>query len=159
VTESEDSVSLGGVDEGYLERNAAGQARLAALGRRLGAGDLRAHLSGGWTAAAVFAHLAFWDRFVIARWDAYDGTGVIDDLPDSEADLVNAAGLPLWLALDAEAAVSEAVRAASEVCTRIAGLSLEAVGSANRSGHLHLLNRGFHWSAHLDEVEAAGGSG
>jgi hypothetical protein len=145
------------VSETYLQRNAAGQARLADIGRRLAAGDLPTHLDGGWTAAAVFAHLAFWDRFVLARWDAYDATGVIDDLPDSQTDLVNAAGLPLWLALGTEAAISEAVRASADVCARIASLGVEAVGSATRSGRLALLDRGVHWSAHLDELAAAGG--
>lgn len=149
---------MNGDGSGYLERNLAGQARLAALGARLGRGDLPTHLSGGWTAGAVFAHLAFWDRLVIARWDAYDATGVIDELPDDTTDLVNTAGLPLWLALDAGAAVTEAVRAASEVCARITRLSPEAVESAARMGRIHMLDRGFHWSPHLDEVEAAGGS-
>jgi hypothetical protein len=160
VTGSDDSVSLGDVDgdgTGYLRRNLVGQARLAALGARLGRGDLPTHLSGGWTAGAVFAHLAFWDRFVLARWDAYGRTGVIEDLPDSQLDLVNAGGLPLWLALDSGAAVAEAIRASADVCAHIAGLSPGAVDAAIRSGRLAMLDRGVHWSPHLDELEAAGG--
>lgn len=119
------------------------------------AGDISPRLAGGWTASAVFAHLAFWDRFVIARWDRYDREGVIGDLPDTHADLVNAAGLPLWLALSGGAAVVQAIDAAIHVCERIAALSPGAIEAAISSDRLPMLDRTVHWSPHLDELTGA----
>ena len=112
-------------------------------------------LAAGWTACAVFAHLAFWDRLVIARWDRYDREGVIGDLPDAHTDLVNAAGLPLWRALTAGEAVVEALDAAGHVCERIASLSPAAVAVALDTGRLAMLDRTLHWSPHLDALAGA----
>jgi hypothetical protein len=139
----------------YLERNAIELERLRAVGAGVLAGDISPRLAGGWTASAVFAHLAFWDRFVIARWDRYDREGVIGDLPDAHPDLVNAAGLPLWLALSGGAAVVQAIDAAIHVCERIAALSPAAVEAAVSSGRLPMLDRTVHWSPHLDELTGA----
>ena len=141
-------------ERGYLTRNAAELDRLRTLGSGLLAGDLPQRLADGWTASAVFAHLAFWDRLVAARWESYDRNGAIETLPDTHTDLVNAAGLPLWLALSPEAAVAEAIEAAVEVVGRIATLSPEAAGAALSSGRRAMLDRTFHWTPHLDELAA-----
>jgi hypothetical protein len=139
-------------DGAHLTRNAAELERLRTLGSRLLAGDLPPQPSGGWTASAVLAHLAFWDRFVIARWDRYDREDVIEDLSDFHMDLVNAAGLPLWLALPPEAAVAEAIEAAGEVVERIAALGPAAVEAALTTSRRAMLDRTFHWTPHLDEL-------
>jgi hypothetical protein len=139
-------------DGAHLTRNAAELERLRTLGSRLLAGDLPPQLTGGWTASAVFAHLAFWDRFVIARWDRYDREGVIEDLSDFHMDLVNQAGLPLWLALSAGVAVAQAIDAANHVCERIASLSPRAVEVARSTDRPAMLDRTYHWSPHLDEL-------
>ncbi len=139
-------------DHGYLDRNTTELERLRAVGARVLAGDLSPRLAGGWTASAVFAHLAFWDRFVIARWDRYEREGVIGDLPDEHMDLVNSAGLPLWLALSGGAAVVQAIDAAIHVCERIAALGPAAVEAALGTGRLAMLDRTCHWSPHLDEL-------
>jgi len=146
---------VGDDDRGYLEHNAAGLRRMAALAARLSAIDGPVALAGGWTASAVFAHLAFWDRFVLARWEQFERTGAIEGLPDDHTDLVNAAGLPLWLALPPDAAADQATAAATAVCDRIASLSPEAVAYARRTDRPRTLDRTPHWSPHLDEVEAA----
>ncbi|HXZ99839.1 MAG TPA: hypothetical protein VEK76_05765 [Candidatus Binatia bacterium] len=112
-------------------------------------------MSDGWTASAVFAHLAFWDRFVLARWDQYDSSGIIEDLPEGHLDLVNSAALPLWLALEAGVAISQAIEAATAVADRIAALSPDAVDYARRTGRPAMLDRTLHWSPHLDELSAA----
>jgi len=148
------SRAMAELDHGHLARNAAELERLRTVGSQVLAGDLQPKLSAGWTASAVFAHLAFWDRFVIARWDRYDREGVIDDLPDLVMDLVNEAGLPLWLALGAGAAVVQAIDAATLVCERIARLSPRAVEVARSTDRLWMLDRTHHWSPHLDELVA-----
>lgn len=141
-------------ERAYLARNAMELGRLRALGSRLLAGDLTPQLSGGWTPSAVFAHLAFWDRLVLARWDLYERDGVIETLPDSHTDLVNAAGAPLWLHLPREAAVSEAIAAADQVVERIATLDPAAVDVALATGRQPMLDRTFHWTPHLDQLAA-----
>jgi hypothetical protein len=67
---------------------------------------------------------------------------------------VNAAGLPLCLALSPEAAVAEAIEAAVEVVGRIATLSPAAVEAALTTGRRAMLDRTFHWTPHLDELAA-----
>jgi hypothetical protein len=139
-------------ERAYLARNAGELERLRALGSRLLAGELPPGLTGGWTPSAVFAHLSFWDRLVLARWDLYDRDGAIETLPDTHTDLVNAAGLPLWLALPPEAAVAQAIEAAGQVVDRIAALSPAAVEAALTTGRRAMLDRTFHWTPHLDEL-------
>ena len=139
----------------HVERNATELERLRAVGAGVLAGEITPRLPGGWTASAVFAHLAFWDRLVIARWDRYDREGVIDDLPDAAIDLVNDAALPLWLALSGGAAVVQAIDAAIHVCERIASLSPAAVAAAVDTGRLAMLDRTVHWSPHLDALAGA----
>jgi hypothetical protein len=141
-------------DAGYAGRNAVELARLRALGARLLAGDLQPRLSGGWTPAAVLAHLAFWDRFTLARWDRYDQEGVIEDLPEPSTDLVNAAGLPLWRAMPEEVAMAQALEAAVQVSERITSLGPEAVSLALATDRMRMLDRTLHWGPHLDELAA-----
>jgi hypothetical protein len=136
----------------HVERNATELERLRAVGAGVLAGEITPRLPGGWTASAVFAHLAFWDRLVIARWDRYDREGVIDDLPDAAIDLVNDAALPLWLALSGGAAVVQAIDAAIHVCERIASLSPAAVAAALQTDRLWMVDRTYHWSPHLDAL-------
>ena len=139
-------------ERAHLARNAAELGRLRALGSRLLLGDLPVQLTGGWTSPAVFAHLAFWDRLVLARWELYDRDGAIETLPDTHTDLVNSAGLPLWLDLSSEAAVAQAMEAADQVIERIAALSPAAVQAALTTGRLAMLDRTLHWTPHLDEL-------
>jgi hypothetical protein len=139
-------------EHAHLTRNVAELERLRFLGSRLLAADPPPQLGGGWTAPAVFAHLSFWDRLVCARWDLYDRDGAIETLPDTHTDLVNAAGLPLWLALPPEAAVAEAIEAAGQVVDRIAALSPAAVEAALTTGRRAMLDRALHWTPHLDEL-------
>ena len=54
--------------DGADERNRASADRLAALGARLSDDELTTEIDPPWTAAGLFAHIAFWDRFVLERW-------------------------------------------------------------------------------------------
>lgn len=137
----------------HRRRNNESRERLRALIDRLGEEGLRRPLGGGWTAGAVFAHLAFWDRWVAARWDRYDRDGVIETLPDGVLDLVNAAGLPLWRALDPGRAAALAVEAAEAVDRRIAALKAEAERYAMATDRPAVLDRSLHRTPHLDELE------
>ena len=139
-------------DRAFVARNAASRERLrrladagdAALGRPLG---------DGWTIGAVLAHLAFWDRWVLARWDRYERDGAIEDLPDGILDLANAAGLPGWLALEPARAAAMALAAAEEVDRRIDGLPPAAVAHALATGRPTMLDRSLHRGPHLDAID------
>ena len=48
--------------DGVDARNRASADRLAALGARLSDEELRTEIDPPWTAAGLFAHIAFWDR-------------------------------------------------------------------------------------------------
>ena len=59
-------------DRTYIARNDAERARLRALVARLSDADLARPMPGGWTVAAVLAHLAFWDQRIMVlleRWE------------------------------------------------------------------------------------------
>jgi hypothetical protein len=79
----------------HVERNAAGLAQLQSLAARLSEDDLRRQLDSEWTIAVVLAHLAFWDHFVLARWElaARRGLRVPPGVDGAVQDLVNAAAL------------------------------------------------------------------
>ena len=73
-------------------RNRASRDRLAAVIARLGGRSVE--LPGGWTAAAVLAHLAFWDGFAAARLEKFArDRGPMELGSDALTDLMNAAGL------------------------------------------------------------------
>jgi hypothetical protein len=55
-------------DPGIDERNRSTTQRLAVFGDRLSDAELAAEIDAPWTAAWLFAHIAFWDRFVLERW-------------------------------------------------------------------------------------------
>jgi hypothetical protein len=145
---------VAGPDRDHLARNAAGLRQLLAAARGVGAGRHPARLEDGWTAAALICHLAFWDRFVIARWDQYDRDGTLLELPEAHQDLVNAAALPLWSAVAPETAAAEATGAARAVCRRIAELSPAATDHALATGRIRMLDRTLHWLPHLEALEA-----
>lgn len=137
----------------YATRNAADRERLRALVTRLSEEELQRPLAEGWTAAATLAHLAFWDRFVLVRWEQYDREGAFLDLPDRHLDLVNAAMLPQWLALAPRRAAELALVEAEAVDRRIAGLAPEAVRAALATNRPAMIDRSLHRRAHLDELE------
>ncbi|MBA2278614.1 MAG: DinB family protein, partial [Chloroflexia bacterium] len=116
------------MDHTHLTRGDESRERLRALATWLSDADLARPMGDGWTVAAAFAHIAFWDRFVLARWERHlrDG-GPVVSLSDDLLDLVNAAALDQWLALPVRAAVRSAVDAAEAVDRTIATLPAETV--------------------------------
>lgn len=141
------------MDRAYVTSNDRTRERLRALVVRLDDEDLTRPLDGGWTVAAALAHLAFWDRWVVARWERYDRDGAIETLPDGVLDLANAAGLPQWLALAPRRAAELALAAAEEGDRRIAALVPAAVEHALTTGRPAMLDRALHRDPHLDDIE------
>ncbi len=122
------------MDRSYQQRNARDRDRLRHVAVTADEAMLLRRIGVHWTVAAALAHLAFWDRWVVARWDQYDREGAIQDLPDCILNLANAAGLPEWLALPPRTAATLALEAADVVDRRIAALTTEAVAHALATG-------------------------
>jgi hypothetical protein len=139
------------------ERNAAGLARLRAVAGRLSDADLERGLEGGWTVGVAFAHIAFWDTYLVARWEqaAVDGHGFPPETPDGILDLVNAAALAGWQAVPPRQAAALALAAAERAERFVAGLDADATTQAIAAGRQSLVDRTLHWGQHLDQIEAA----
>ena len=98
--------------------------RLRELVGRMSDIDLTRDLGDGWTIAAGLAHCAFYDLRVVALFDRWQQTGEVAALMP-EADILNAALLPLALALPPRAAANLAVEAAEAADGKVAELELD----------------------------------
>src|SRR4051794_8273931 len=92
-----------------LTENDRARLELQALGERLTDEQLSEELGDGWTAAAVFGHIGFWERvalLIFTRSSPGDTTH-----PVLDEDITNDALLPEWRALPPRRAVELAVEA------------------------------------------------
>lgn len=121
----------------------------------LGSDFLGVVLDGGWTVAAMLAHVAFWDRWVEARWNHFSRAGSFHDLPDDVTDLMNEAGMAGWHALPAPESARLCLEAAISVTRRIERLAPREIGSAIDTGRFAMVDRTLHWYSHVDEIERA----
>lgn len=137
----------------FIERNRASRQRLDAFLDRATEEMMGRKLANGWTVSAVIAHLAFWDRWVVARWDQYDRDGAIETIPDNVLDLGNAAGIAEWSAFSPTQASKLARAAADTVDRRIAALSPAAIAHAQATNRPAMLDRSIHRDPHLDEID------
>jgi len=98
-------------------RNHAAVDRLRALGVRLSDEELSQTIDPPWTAAALFAHIAFWDRFVRARWVLASTMGSRTPLPFDDAllELINDSSLQQWAVIPPRTAVQDCLAAAAEI--------------------------------------------
>jgi hypothetical protein len=150
------------VDRSYLQRNEASLARLSELAGRLTPDRLARRVGdGSWTVGQVLGHLAFWDRFLAARWRTAlaSGPGVQPTpVPHELADMLNDCLPPAWGAFAAEAgraAIDDALAAAQAVDGLIAGLPAEAPVEAMLAERPALLDRSIHRFEHLSAIERA----
>jgi hypothetical protein len=138
-------------------RNRSSLARLESLGHALADDDLARVIDPPWTPGALFAHLAFWDRFVLERWRLAHERG--DRRPaslDGEVwDRANLAALPQWLALPPRVAVAECLAAGRELDALIEGLDREVVVDLIAEGGQRLVDRSIHREEHLGTLESA----
>jgi hypothetical protein len=145
------------VREEIQERNAASRARLVALGSRLSDDELASTIDPPWTAAGLFAHLAFWDRFVRERWDLArrreERTPMAVD--DGLMDRINDASLEQWMAIPPGAAVAACVRAAEELDALLDGVDDNIADELVAEGRERLIDRSLHREDHLRTLEAA----
>jgi hypothetical protein len=143
------------------DRNRAAVERLRALGARLSDEELTRLIDPPWTAAALFAHVAFWDRFVHARWRLAASTGRGTPLPIDDAvqelvqELVNDASLQQWLLIPPRTAFQDCLAAAAEVDALIESLKADVVSELVQARRERLVDRSLHRREHLDTLETA----
>jgi len=146
------------VDEALHEivkRNRSSLERFRAIGSALSDEELDRTIDTPWTAAALFAHIAFWDRFVFQRWQlaAEKGEGTPMQVDGGVMDRINDASLRQWLAIPARIAVDEFIGAAEEAEELISGLDGAIVSELATEGRERLADRSLHRGDHLRTIE------
>jgi hypothetical protein len=138
------------------DRNHAAADRLRALGSRLSDAELTRSIDPPWTAAGLFAHVAFWDRFVHARWllAASTGSRTPIDLDDAFLELINDASLRQWAVIPPRAAVEDCLEATAQIDAFIESLDDDAVEVVHRR-RPRLVDRSLHRGEHLATIETA----
>lgn len=143
------------LDRTFQSRNDASRRRLEALLDRLTPADLE-HDIDGWSVGVSLAHLAFWDRFVLARW--LEAAGSARDVPLGFGpplfDLVNEALVPEWARLDLDAVRDLVLDAASRLDAHTAALPDDRVAAVVAADMTRMIDRATHRTSHLAPIEA-----
>jgi len=136
----------------FFEKNTSTRESLNQLARRLSDEDLEKQVGAGWTAAAIFAHLAFWDQRALELLIRWKHTGVNPSPVDSDA--INDATKILCLAIPPRRAVQLFLTAANTIDAEIENLNPEMIKEIDfKSTHVRL-DRAAHRKEHLRELEA-----
>jgi len=145
------------MDVDLTERNRASLDRLRAVAARLSEDELVRPIDPPWTAAGLFAHMAFWDRFAHARWVEAVNTGNAMPVPlaDDPLELVNQAGLDGWAAVPPHLAIQQSLTAAETINAFVRTLDDGTVSRLVTSGRERLVDRSIHRGQHLDTIERA----
>jgi len=115
--------------------------------------ELGRPVEGKWTAAALLAHTAFWDRrtaWLLRRCQQGNCTPSPVDL-----DSVNESALPQWRLIPPRAAAQEALDAAAEIDGLVAGMSAELLAAMREAESKINYDRSRHRNDHLDQIERA----
>ena len=135
-------------------RNRAARERLEALIARVGDRDVV--VDGGWSAAGLLAHLAFWDRLAAARLEKHLREGKPPIFATDEVtELTNAAGMRQWKDTPVRVAGAQARDAAAEIDRLIETLPSDKLDSLKALGRDFLIDRSLHRKEHLDQIERA----
>ena len=135
-------------------RNRASRERLGAVIERLG--DRVILLEGGWTASALLAHIAFWDRLATVRLEKYlrDGEPPVT-APPALTDLTNGGAMRQWMDTPPAVAGRQASDAAEAMDRLVESLSPDKLAALKAFDRLQLYDRADHRKLHLDEIERA----
>jgi len=135
-------------------RNRTSRERLVAVVASLGVRDVK--IDGGWTAAGLLGHLAFWDGFALARLDKHLREGAPLELGiEKIADHINAAAMPQWLETPTAVAGRRAIAAATAIEATVAALPPEVLDQVKALGKTFIVDRSAHRKEHLDQIERA----
>jgi hypothetical protein len=133
--------------------------RLRRLVERLSDGQLATPLGGDWTVAVALAHVAFWDRRVVAQLDNWQrqgrGPGPRDQF---DSEVINEASLAQWRALPPRAAANEALAAAEAADQAVGRADPSVIEQIIAQDGPFTLPRAIHRAEHLDQIERAVGA-
>jgi hypothetical protein len=111
-------------------------------------------MPGGWTVAAVLAHVGFWDAKAIYYLDKWAVGAPPTPYEPEDTDSINDSAKPLCLALRPRDAAELALRLAEEADGKIKALSDAMVAKIEATGGPPFnLSRALHRREHLDQIE------
>jgi hypothetical protein len=141
----------------WVRANTAEREHMKTMAAGYSDAELSRPMDAGWTAAAILAHLAFWDARAITLIRKWQKEGVGESPVDT--DVINEATRGLCLAIPPRAAAALALEKASELDATIEKLSPEWVERIATIGTTVHLKRFQHRKEHLGEIEKALGKG
>ena len=140
------------MDRSFVEKNRSATKRIRDLATSLSDEQFNHPVDEHWTVGVVFAHLAFWDRRVMAVLDASEREGKASTL---DIDIVaNEVSLPLWLAIPPREAARLAVENAEQLDQRLEAFSPELIEQI-AAFKINFVERSRHRDGHLDQAEEA----
>ena len=135
----------------FVEKNTASRRRLKATLERLNDEDFARTTPGGWSVAALLAHLAFWDQRIVVLLRRWKASGVDESPVDS--DMINDSLKPILLAIQPRAAVELCLSSAEAADAELENLTPELYGQIQASSNHFRFNRALHRDDHLNEIE------
>jgi hypothetical protein len=139
------------MDRPFVVENSGERKRLQKLVERITDEELSLPMWEGWTFAAAFAHLAFWDQRALVLMQKWKKTGVAPSPIDD--DITNDALLPLCLVIPPRVAASLAVTAAAAIDLELEKASDNLITDIGKLGDRFRLYRSDHRKVHLDQIE------
>jgi hypothetical protein len=113
--------------------------------------QLRQPIDENWTASAVIAHLAFWDRLRANLVDNVLADNSYQPLR-METDIINNTLLPQWLRLDPNEAIADLIEAGELVNQKVDLLDEETAQRLQSSGTINVM-RAPHRLGHLEQIK------
>jgi len=135
----------------YIKENTASRQRLADLASRLSDKDLALMTPYGWSVAALFAHLTWWDQRVLVLLRRWKEEGIDESPVDSQ--LINDALKPLCHTIEPRTAVRMCLASAEETDAEIAATSAVLVAEIESSPNHFRFNRALHRNDHINDIE------
>lgn len=133
-----------------VKRNQASREAMKKLAEHLTNQELEHRLHNGWTVAVMFAHLAFWDKERYELLKAWQKNGI--SMSSYDSDVLNAAMLPFWEALEPRLAIQMAIENAAEVDALIEALPNDFVAKIRALPDAPDLERANHRLHHLKQL-------
>lgn len=134
----------------FIQENDRSRQELETFARSLTEADLARTTQDGWTAAALLAHLAFWDYRILVLLQRWQAQGV-DESP-VDPNMINDSLKPLCLALPPQTAVDLCLNAAAAADSALETISPELVAAIEASPNHFRFNRALHRRDHLNEI-------
>lgn len=135
----------------FIEANTRSRQQLAALANRLSDEELALITPYGWSIAALFAHMAWWDQRVLVLLRRWKETGIDESPVDSQ--LINDALKPLCHALEPRTAISVCLASAAETDAEIETTAAELVAQIETGPTHFRFNRALHRNDHMNDIE------